>query len=182
MQRPLMTNRRLPLKQGIGMHDGERFLRKRILFLALYVSLVCVQEALLRRYWKMCGTTSENEGRSSISLNKVESLTYAASAEFLRKVITELRRELPQGGCSELLFAIRQYLSESSDSCFSRERNFADSLQVLVDKYQVHPTVPSPCSADSDHSAHADRGAARVLHRALRAVQAAAIHTTRPRW
>jgi hypothetical protein len=56
--------------------------------------------------------------------------------------MTELRRELPQGGSSELLVAIRNYLSESSDGCFSRERNFADTLQALVDKYQVRPPRP----------------------------------------
>ena len=146
MQHP-MTHRLLQLKPDIGMRDEERFLTKYSFYSQpCFLSLDLVQEALLRRFWKMNGTTSENEGtKMSVSAHKFENLTHVISAEFLRKVMTELRRELPHGGCSELLMAIRQYLSEYSDGCFSRERNFADALQNLVDKYQVHVPTPSAC-------------------------------------
>jgi hypothetical protein len=104
------------------------------------------QEALLRRFWKMNGSSSENQGCAFfldliVTYCKVFECSPAFSpcltAEFLRKVLLDLRRELPQEGQSDLLVAVKDYLSESGESCVSRERQFADSLQCLVDKYQV---------------------------------------------
>ena len=61
-----------------------------------------------------------------------------AAAEYLRKVMLELRRELPPDANAQLLSAVKNYLHEPSDRVSSRERHFANALQTLVDKYQVH--------------------------------------------
>jgi hypothetical protein len=64
-------------------------------------------------------------------------VTLSSTAEFLRKVLLELRRELPHDANLQLLSAVKEYLDEPNDGNFSRERVFADALQMLADKYQV---------------------------------------------
>ena len=59
------------------------------------------------------------------------------AAEFLRKLMMELRRELPLEANMQLLSAVKDYLHEPTDNGSLREQTFAEALQNLADKYQV---------------------------------------------